>query len=478
MRGKTNAIDVGVSVIGEVQLCEVAESSRIEKGEFVETFYRGKTGKLPTLFANYYTTNYYINTNNLLTKIPNVDNLFIIRTEKKLVDALVLKLYEYDIANHEFIEKFSYNYGYIPSISGETYLLFVNDEYFVVYGYSDGSSKDYIALFKMSEDKNSFNLVQSFKSGLVTQGSGKVFIRRGNVVIFNHEDPQNLYVFTFNGQKLSTSYTKIPITYEAGLIGHTGYIEYTAEFTSSTDIAQLSEDVFVYTAYDNDHYSSTYYYYMWVLVLTISEDNSGAYVKKIDMFNTNLSSNSNLSYVTGPFNVARLTDEFFIVNGGPGVKRRDADVARVYHINDGLILTQKVNIGNNTPIRNFLEVEDCIVFGFSGNSVLKLIFDTTSRTLVWGWNNNGKYDTIKRAICKFENGILFILGIDSGTREDNDADYTFYTLKDGNLSYGFDGADGLVNLVRSYSGGKITGVANQSGNEGDIIEINVPKEIT
>ena len=49
MRGKTNAIDVGVSVIGEVQLCEVAESSRIEKGEFVETFYRGKISYLLTI---------------------------------------------------------------------------------------------------------------------------------------------------------------------------------------------------------------------------------------------------------------------------------------------------------------------------------------------------------------------------------------------------------------------------------------------
>ena len=484
MRGRTNAIDVGVSVIGEVQLCEVAESSRIEKGEFVETFYRGKTGKLPTLFAGYSTSNYYAKTNNYLTKVPNTDNLFILRTEKKLVDALVLKLYEYDIENHEFVEKFSYNYGYIPSTYGETYLLFVNEQYFVVYGYSSGSSKDYIALFKMSEDKNSFSLIQSFESGLVTQGNGKVFVRRGNVVIFNYKDPKNLYVFTFNGQNLSTSYVKIPITYEAGLIHvGSGYsVEYTAEFISSADIAQLSEDVFAYTAYDSDYYNGSDYYYMWVLVLTISEDSSSAYVKKIDDFNTthSTSTSSSFSYLTGPFNVARLTDEFFVVNGGPRTKKTNADIARIYHINDGLILEQKVNIGTNgvTPIRNLLEVEDGVVFGFSGTGILKLIFDIATRTLVWGWNNDGEYNTLKRAICKFENDVLFVLGIDSGTREDNDADYTFYTLKDGNLSYGFDGADGLVNLVRSYSGGKITGVANQSGNEGDVIEINVPLAIT
>lgn len=481
MRGRTNAIDVGVSVIGEVQLCEVAESSRIEKGEFVETFYRGKTGYLPTLFAGY-TGNYYYDTvtNNYVTKVPGDNNYFIIRTKNTLVSAMVIKLFDYKA--NEFIELYSYNYGYIPSVYGESYLFFLDEEHFVVYGYSSSEQKDYVALFRLSNDKKSFTLIQNFKPDFgddETYGRGRAFPISDGIIIFNPYIENSLYKFTFDGNSIHTSPSVIPITYSYGS-DSTWSKAY--PFSAGADIAKLQDRVYAYTNYTyvkQSSSSSYYYHYYQVNVVTISEDFSTVNVKPIYGYRASNDSNSS-PYIAGPFNVARLNDNFFIVNGGGHVSSSSRDIVRIFHITEGLVLTQDINASssNSSPITNFQEVKENVVFGFLGVGVLKLIFDPTTRTLVWGWNNNGKINSLKRGLCLFSDETLFIAGLKSGTLGNNDTDYSFYTLKDGSLYYGFDGADGLVNLVRSYSGGKITGVANQSGNEGDVIEINVPLAIT
>lgn len=470
MRGKTNAINVGVSVIGEVIQCQVAESSRIEKGEFVETFYRGKTGYLPTPAHNWTNTKYAMKTNNYITKVPGDNNLFIYRAREKLKGAaVIIKLYNF--SDNEIVELFSYDYGFV-NYNYNTDLFFLNENYFFMFGYSSSEAKDYIALFKLSSDKKSFSLVQNFKPDFGDNegyGKGRAFVINNGILYFNSYENTNIYKFSFDGTKLTESYTLIPITYTGSSPSYGGAIP-----ISDCDIAKLTDTVFAYTEYS----SKNSYIYWQVNVLEITDSSAKVRVLHEDNYPS-----SNTSYVKSSYNVARLTDEFFIVNGGGPVSNTAKDVVKVYHVTDGLVVTQGINISNsNFPLENFLEVKEGVVFAFYEKSVLKLVFDATTRTLLWGWNNQNSFwqsSTVKRELCLFSNGVLFIVALyQLNASEDNQGAYAFYTFEDNSLTFGFDGSDNLVNLVRSYSGGKISGVANQSGNEGDIIEINVPKEIT
>ena len=472
MRGKTNAINVGVSVIGEVIQCQVAESSRIEKGEFVEMFYRGKTGYLPTPAHGWTNTNYSMKTNNYITKVPGDNNLFIYRARQKLKGtAVIIKLYNF--SDSELVELFSYDYGFVD-YGYNTDLFFLNENYFFMFGFSGSESKDYIALFKLSSDKKSFSLVQNFKPNFGDNegyGQGRAFVINNGILYFNSYENTNIYKFDFNGTKVTENYNLIPITYTGTSTQYGGAIP-----ISNCDIAKLTDNTYAYTEYTYKTQSSTKYNYWQVCVLNISSDWSSAQVRVISE-----DKSSSTSYVDSSFNVARLNNEFFIVNGGGSVSNTSKDVVKVYHITDGLVVSQYINMSNsNYPLENLLEVKENVVFAFYGRSVLKLVFDSTTRTLLWGWNNQNDFwqsSTVKRELCLFSNGVLFIIALyQLNASDDNQGAYAFYTLKDNSLSFGFDGSDNLVNLVRSYSGGKISGVANQSGNEGDVIKVNIPKE--
>ena len=477
MRGRTNAIDVGVSVIGEIIQCQVAESSRIEKGEFVETFYRGKTGYLPTPAHGWTNTDYAMKTNNFTTKVPGNNNLFIYRAREALKGTSVtLKLYNFK--ESELAELYSYDYGFVNN-SYNTDLFFLNENYFFMFGFSNSESKDYLSLFKLNDQKTSFSLVQNFKPDFgdkVGYGRGRVFVRGNGIIYFNSYDPSNLYLFNFNGSKFVETPKLIPVTY-------TTVQEYgTTQPFGSSDIAKLSDNVYAYTGYYKASAGSgSYYQYFQVTVLRVASNGLSATAGPIygDSSYQGSSSGSSSS-VQSTFNVARLTNEFFLVNGGGAVSLTNKDIVRVFHITDGLVHTQDVNMSNSSyPLENLLEVKEGVVFAFSGRSVLNLIFEPTTRTLLWEWNNSNSFwepSTVKRSVCVFSDNILFIIALyQLSSSEDNQGAYTFYTLKNKSLSIGFDGSDNLPNLVRSYSGGKISGIANQSGNEGNIISVNIPK---